>query len=293
MKKTLIKILAFSILVVILLLVSIFRISDVKEIPIKEGIRVVSYNIKYSTSDLADWDDRKLLIYEQILDYEPDSIGIQEADWNWMHGSGSLNEYLDEYDYIGVGRTDGLEAGEYAPIFYLKDKWTVVDSGTFWLSDTPWEPSIGWDAVDYRICTWAKLKNIETEEVYIHYNTHLDHVGEEARINAARLIEEVALNSYYPFVITGDFNVIQGSEVYDEMIDNGLIYDSKKVALDTMSHGTINWFLTLNFRLFPPIDFIFVSSDIQPTIYRVDNTYWHNDKPVSDHYPVIIDFYLK
>lgn len=276
-----------------LLTIFTFTIVKVKSVPEKgDFIRVISYNLKNAASNTDTFDQRKLVIINQIKDYQPDVIGLQEADYGWMTEYGGLPEYLEDYSYIGVGRDDGESSGEFAPIFYLTDKYTVLDSGTFWLSETPDEVSMGWDAACYRIVTWATFEDNETKEVFTHYNTHFDHIGEVAQFESAKLLREVAEECETKFVITGDFNVLQGSKTYDKIVESESIYDSKKIAEDSMSHGTANWFLAINVMLIPPIDFIFVSEDINVLNYRVDNTYWFDDLPVSDHYPVIVDLSL-
>lgn len=291
------KILLGVLCVIILIVAFIFYIPKVKPVgdKAKGDIRIMSYNLKYSSSDYESWEKRKVIIADQILRYMPDSLGIQEGDEGWMRDSGGLPDLLKEkYSYVGVGRTDGKTRGEYAAVFYLKEKFEVMDSGTFWISQNQDQPSIGWDAVDYRICTWAKLKNKETGEVYTHFNTHLDHVGKEARMKGAELLLEKLEDCETPAVLTGDFNVLQWSKEYKVLAKSKTLDDAKYIAEDSMSYGTINWFYKLNFRFFLPIDFCFVSRDsIEVSKYRVDNTYYSDDKPVSDHYPVIVDMKIK
>lgn len=294
MIKRIRKILIGVVVIISVLLVLTFTIIKVPSVEDKgDSIRVLSYNIKNAASNMETFDDRKLVIINQIKDYNPDFIGFQEADYAWMSVYGGLPEYLEEYSFVGVGREDGETSGEYAPIFYLKDKYEVIDSGTFWLSETPEEVSIGWDASTYRIVTWARFRDKETNEEITHYNTHFDHIGEEAQFNSAIVLKDTVEQCETPFFITGDFNVLQGSKPYKEITNSDKISDSKKVASDSMSHGTVNWFKPLNVKFIPPIDFVFVSTDIIVHTYRVDNTYWFNDLPVSDHYPVIVDIDIK
>lgn len=278
--------------IILVCLYYIFHIVKVK--PVLElkadNIRIMSYNIKYAGSDYEQWEKRKDKLAQQILEYRPDSIGIQEGDYEWMSEYGGLPELLEGYDFVGVGRDDGGSLGEYAAIFYLRDKYEVIDEGTFWLSETSETPSLGWDAACNRICTWVLLRNKDTGEVYKHYNTHLDHVGKVARIKGINLLLNEIEKCEIPFVLTGDFNITQDSSNYKLIIDSGLLEDSKFAAKDSMSHGTMNWFLHVNFKHFKPIDFCFVSKeDIEVDTYRVDNTYWVAGHPVSDHYPVIVD----
>lgn len=285
------KIISFLLIAIILLFYST-HISKVKEVPIKEDdqIRIMSYNLRYGWSNYDEWKDRKDLIVEQILRYRPDSIGIQEGDGLWMSEDEGLPKMLNGYAYVGVGRDDGEDSGEYAAIFYLEDQYEVLESGNFWLSETPEQPSRGWDAAANRICTWATLKNIDTGEIYTHYNTHLDHKGEQARIKSVELIMAKLDTMTTPLVLTGDFNFFENSSNYDYIVKTTLLDDSKHLASDSMNHGTMNWFKKINLQLLKPIDFCFVSSNsIQVDTYRVDNTYRISRKPVSDHFPIIVD----
>lgn len=289
------RILVILIIVLLLVVFYVFHIPKVKTVPSKgeDQIRIMSYNIRYGASDYEQWLKRKQLLADQIMRYLPDSIGIQEGDEYWMSSGDGLPSMLDGYDYVGVGRDDGNTLGEYAAIFYLVEKYDVTRSGTFWLSDTLDVPSIGWDAVANRICTWATFRNKATGEEYTHFNTHLDHVGENARIESVTLLLDEIKKIDTPVVLTGDFNFFEKSDEYDSIIESNMLSDSKYLAEDSMSHGTMNWFMHVNFKLLRPIDFCFITSDefIVDT-YRVDNSVWLNGKPVSDHYPVIVDVRL-
>lgn len=284
---------SISVMIVITLLWYIFNIPNVKDVPKTEEdqIRVMSYNLRYGWSDHDEWIKRKDLIAAQILEYKPDSIGIQEGDSLWMSEDEGLPAMLEGYDFVGVGRDDGATTGEYAAIFYLKDKYEVVESGNFWLSETPEKPSIGWDAVTFRICSWVTLRDVEKGNIYTHYNTHLDHKGENARAKSASLIIEKVSKLTTPSVITGDFNFFEHSDEYDMIVKSGTLKDSKYIAEDSMNHGTMNWFLPINLQLLRPIDFCFITDEsITVDTYRVDNSYRLDRKPISDHFPIIIDF---
>ena len=124
-------------------------------LPQAGSYRIMTYNLRYSASDYTAWENRRNAIIQLIFDYQPDSIGLQEADWGWMD---FLPNALQNYSYYGVGRNDGDTQGEYAPIFYLSDKFILIDNDTFWLSETPEEPSYGWDANNRRICSYVVLK---------------------------------------------------------------------------------------------------------------------------------------
>jgi endonuclease/exonuclease/phosphatase family metal-dependent hydrolase len=127
---------------------------------------------------------------------------------------------LPDYDYVGVGRTDGATKGEYSPVFFLKEKFDVLEKGNFWLSETPDVPgSVGWDAALERIASYAKLRDKASGKIFMAVNTHFDHVGVTARRESAKLImkkiQEIV--GEQPAVVTGDFNVTEDDEAYETM----------------------------------------------------------------------------
>ena len=174
-------------------------------------MRVMSFNIRCTNVGSDSWEDRIGIVSQTMLESEADSIGVQEATPEWM---ATLKETVGEkYAYVGVGRDDGDNEGEYSAVFYLKDKYTAVDSGTFWLSETPDKVSFGWDAACRRVCTWVVLENKETGEKYVHLNSHFDHVGITARKYSVDLILNKASEyADLPVVFTADMNVRQGSD---------------------------------------------------------------------------------
>ena len=145
----------------------------------EDALRVMSFNIRCTNVGSASWEDRIGIVSQTMLDSEADSIGVQEATPEWM--ATLKNTVSEKYAYVGVARDDGANEGEYSAIFYLKDKYDVIDSGTFWLSKTPEKPSLGWDAACKRICTWVHLNDKESGEEYVHMNSHFDHIGIAAR----------------------------------------------------------------------------------------------------------------
>jgi endonuclease/exonuclease/phosphatase family metal-dependent hydrolase len=193
---------------------------------------------------------------------------------------------MKKYSYIGVGREDGKTKGEYSPILYRKDTFEVLDSGTFWLSDTPSQISVGWDAALERICSYARFLNRQSGKEFWMFNTHFDHIGVQARANAARLIVKKinALNtSSLPVVITGDFNL----EPYEEPIQimqSSFEDVQKELASIEPNYGTFNGFNTLSSGE-RRIDYIFQKgfklSEVGHLWLKTKNGYW-----LSDHHPV-------
>ncbi len=294
MKLTKRKIIILGIIALIILLLAIILPWNKKSIPIKNqnDTRIISYNLKYVDESLDNFNDRKDLMIETLISYDADILALQEANYGWMNEYNGLPTYLDEYSYVGVGREDGDSQGEYASIFYKTDKYEVLESNTIWLSDTPNEVSIGWDASTYRIMTSATFKDLETGDIFTVYNTHLDHIGKEAKKNSIELILETIKENKNPHILAGDFNIPSIFGDYKKFTN--ILDDSKNIANSSMKHGTINYNSNLLFMHVIRIDYIMMSkNDFEVSNYRVDPSVKFEDKPISDHFPIIVDFKLK
>ena len=176
--------------------------------PERENIDVMTFNIRYDNPDdgLFGWDSRKEMVYWLIEKYDPDILGVQEALKGQMD---ELDETLSGYRWSGAGRDDGVCGGEYVPVFYKKDRFMLADEGQFWLSEKPAEPgSMGWDAACTRMVSWIKLKEISSGYEYFVFNTHFDHMGEQARLNSAQLLSDSVryIAMLKPVIIMGDLN---------------------------------------------------------------------------------------
>lgn len=245
-------------------------------------VRVVSFNLRCTGFGKTSVAYRAPLMEAQLKAVDADSMGFQEANYRWMS---YLIKHLDGYDYVGVSRTNGKNLGEFSPIFYKKDKYDVVVSDTFWLSETPEKVgSKDWDSGNIRICTWAMLRNKTTGECYVHFNTHLDHISSEARENQMKvLLERIKpFEGKYPIVLTGDFNDTTESAMYAEATQ--ALNDSRLVAPKTDDMYTFH-----NYGIEEElIDFIFVSEDVEPLVYHVIDDKI-NDVFLSDHYGIYVD----
>ena len=150
----------------------------------KSMCRVMSYNIWYANPDAGEniWDNRRDGVAQAILDQKMDIAGLQEV---LIHQLNDLESRLEEYSYVGVARDDGKQQGEFAPLFFHKKRFKLLDSGNFWLSEYPDSAgSRGWDAACVRIVTWAKLKDLKSRKTFFAFNTHFDHEGDTARLRA-------------------------------------------------------------------------------------------------------------
>lgn len=242
-----------------------------------EIVRIMSFNVRDGEFD------REEIVPQVVADYMPDSVGFQECEGTWYL---TLKTYLPDYEIIGVGRWTGIkQLGESTAIMYRKDKYKLVDWGTFWLSETPYIPSIGWDANYARTCTWAILENKESGEQYAHFNTHLDNSGWKARVNGLDMILSRIAEFDMPVVLTGDFNFSTGTAVYRQLTtaltnvsDIAQIADSGGTA-----HGYAGGIGTA------PIDFICINDKIDTVkTYKIIRDKY-NDRYVSDHYPIYSD----
>lgn len=246
-------------------------------------MRIMTFNLLCQGKDEHVMKNRRELATRTIVEHRPDSVGVQEATPEWMKW---LSSHLSDYAYVGVGRDNGKKRGEYSAIFYLKDKYKVIDSGTFWISATPEKPSMGWDACCKRICTWAVLEHIEIGQQYAHINTHLDHRGALARTNGIKMILDKAASFDMPVVCTGDFNLFEAGPLYEQLM-GGVLRDAKHLAPDTMKSATFHAF-KLPGDESSVIDYVLVNSKVKPLVYRVV-TEGIDGKVVSDHHPVYAD----
>lgn len=254
-----------------------------------DAIRIMSFNIRFGDLGNLSAEDRFDDVETVIEKGHPDSIGLQEATPEWM---GYLTENLEEYTYVGVGRDDGVNTGEYAAIFYLKDKYTAIDSGTFWLSDTPDVPSKGWGADCYRICTWVILENNETKETYVHMNSHFDFANEDVKYNSAKMINEKAKEFVgMPVVFTADMNFSEDSVYYNSFVDEGVFLNTKDVAEDTMDYLTYHDRMPLT-HTDSVIDYIMINDKFDAEVYRVVTAATEGHY-ASDHFPLYADITLK
>mgnify|MGYP004444304613 CR=1 FL=1 len=257
-------------------------------------LSVVSFNIRMSYTDTLDgencWNNRRDAAMRFLNETAPDLVGCQEVLPN--QGIYMKEKLGAKYAYYGVGRESGVEdgEGEAMMIFVKKNRFKILDQGTFWLSETPDEVSVGWDACCHRTVTWAKIKDKKAGKEIYFFNTHFDHCGNWAREEEGKLIakkiKEISGNSGAPVFLTGDFNSNVGSpalEPVKEMMNNARLSapitdestTSNSFGRDGPDHVNI-------------IDHIFFMN-AQPAVYKVENGDW-GVKYISDHYPIRAEF---
>lgn len=263
-----------------------------------QSVNIMTYNIRLDTKadGINEWSNRIEKVSQLIKVNNPDLLGVQEALHNQMK---DLKSNLEEYEFVGVGRDDGKEKGEYSAIFYKKDKFEVIAQNTFWLSETPALPgSKSWDAAITRVVTYAVFKDKSSGKSFAYFNTHFDHIGKEARKNSATLIKtQIAAlklpslpNKKIPLIVSGDFNSEPTDEPYTIMIDRSIVKLVDARPSNDLS-GTFCGFEVGAIKC-KTIDYIFHSSHWKSSNYKV---FQNNDGKYypSDHLPVMATFTLK
>ena len=257
-------------------------ISSAKKVSGPDTLSVISFNIRMGEGKdgTNSWQFRCPATIYMLRDKQPDIFGLQEAyDYQVLF----IRENMLDYRSVGVGREDGKHEGEHMSIFYNKKKISLLKWGTFWLSETPEKPSMGWDAACFRTATWALMKDKRSGHKFYYVNTHLDHVGKTAqREGLALIVERIrAINpDGYPMVLTGDFNVESSDPVLTDL--NKMMKDARVTAERTDSLNSFNgWGKSSSV-----IDYIYYSGFSScPKFETVQKKY--GDFPfISDHYPV-------
>lgn len=257
-------------------------------------LTVLTTNVRYGKADDGEnsWEFRKDELAAAIKEVKADIIGTQEA-LNFQKKF--FDRKLKGYASVGVAREDGKEDGEYAAIFYRKDRFKAVECGNFWLSETPDVPGLGWDAACTRIATWAFLEEKATGKRFFFVNTHLDHVGVVARREGVKLLCRKAheIGGDCPMVITGDFNSSKDSDDIKYVKGLGLIhaYDiaSEKKLNPSSYHGYTDY--SVMAQRIPAanqpdiIDFIFMSEGSCSYYEMLPQK--RNGRFISDHCPIM------
>jgi endonuclease/exonuclease/phosphatase family metal-dependent hydrolase len=249
--------------------------------------KLITYNIRYDNPNDGEdiWENRKNKMAGLLNYYEPSFLGIQEG---LLHQVEYLDSCLLRYDYIGVGRDDGKQQGEYCAIFYDTTKYRVIMDSTFWLSETPDTPSNGWDANLNRICTYGLFKDLHTEQKIWVMNTHFDHRGEMAREHSARLILkriELINEEHLPLVLMGDFNAT--SEQKPVQILKAKLSDAMEISEKPFygPPGTSNGFR--EDEIVRRIDYFF-TLNVKVLSYSHIDDRRDNNHHISDHLPVLM-----
>jgi len=265
------------------------------------SIRVMTYNIRYENAGdtgVISWANRKDFIRSTILFHNAGIIGMQEV----LH---SQLMYFDsafsDYAHTGVGREDGHEKGEYAPIFFSKKLFERMNDSTFWLSQTPARVSKGWDAALERICSWVELKDKRSGKLFFVFNTHFDHLGKLAREESAKLVlsEIRRIAGIRPVILTGDFNTAENTSPISivtgkEQPEDFLLLDASHIS-KLPHHGSYPTFCGFNVMkgvIGDRIDYIFVSPGTEVLSHATLTDFEGAHFP-SDHFAVFSEVVLK
>ena len=249
---------------------------------------IISYNIRYDNNwDIENsWEIRRSNIIQILIKYSPSIIGIQEGLLNQVQ---YINNSLINYDYVGVGRDDGKEKGEFCAIYFDTTRYVLLKNSTFWLSETPDTISVGWDAALERICTYGLFKDRITKKEFWVFNTHFDHMGIIAREKSSGLIlkriKKINRQSL-PVILMGDFNSIPNSPPVKEIVTE--LSDALQISLQKLHGpgGTFNGF-NEDLPIEKRIDYIF-TKNLKVLSYTHVNDRLENNRHISDHLPVMI-----
>lgn len=254
-------------------------------------IKVMSFNVKNGGEGVNTVDVRQPRILELFQNYYPDLIGYQEVTKDWIDWFSS-DAFSELYAFYGKPRDPSKSNSEYSLIMYNYKKFTLLDSGDFWLNEevlsdpTSASTAIGWDAALPRCCSWIRLEDINTKTQFVIMNVHFDHKGMQAVIHSSELMLKMADSWDIPVIITGDFNSSEYSAAYG-VLSSGNYDNTKYIAETTMSWATSPGFFKKGTQYGEVIDHILISKDT----FMVDSysviTQDFGGGRVSDHYPII------
>lgn len=250
------------------------------------SLGVMTFNIRLDTREDGKnaWPYRKAAVIEMLQNTHPAIIGFQEV---LHHQVEEIAKGLRGYVHFGVGRDDGKQGGEYCPIFFDSKVFSLIDSKTLWLSETPDLPgSLGWDAGCKRLVSVVLLKEKSSgKELYV-LNTHFDHQGEKARIESAKMIsrlyQEMIQNA--PVILLGDLNASSETEIYRILTEQSSLKDAQTIAerKDEVDNCTFTGF---DGDSCEHIDFIWMPQNAKVNLYKIIL----NQTPqgwLSDHRPI-------
>ena len=269
-------------------ILSVFILFTISSSIYSQPHSLISYNIRYDNNwDVENsWKIRRKKISQILIQYSPSIVGIQEGLLNQVQ---YIDSSLINYDYVGVGRDDGKEKGEFCAIYFDTTRYVLLKNSTFWLSETPDTISVGWDAALERICTYGLFKDRITRKAFWVFNTHFDHIGIIAREKSSELIlkkiNKINRQSL-PVILMGDFNSIPNSPPVKEIITE--LSDALQISLEKLQgpRGTFNGF-NEDLPIEQRIDYIFTNK-LKVLSYTHINDRLDNNRHISDHLPVMI-----
>ena len=230
-----------------------------------QELTVMTLNMRYDNPEdgANNWRFRRERIAELIRSEAVDLLGTQEVLANQFD---DLQALLPGYRAVGVGREDGARAGEFNAVFFRSDRFELLDSGVFWLSENPETPgSKGWDGACERLATWTVLRDKSGGEL-LFINTHLDHIGEQARREGvALLLRRIeTLRAGRPVILTGDFNAEPSSAVVARVVADSALRSAWDTApIRSGSAWSFSDFGQLPEEERPLIDYVFYGGGLE------------------------------
>jgi len=255
-------------------------------------VKVMTFNIRVDTilDGFHRWKQRKEMVVDTINSNAADVIGLQEAEMDQVQ----LIQYaLPQYHNYAIGRKNGRTRGETCAIFFRKDRFMVLETGTFWFSDTPTVPGTkDWGNLWPRICSWVHLLDRTTRTGFYVYNVHMDNLSQNSREKSADLLADkiAARRTLDPFIVMGDFNM---------SADNPAMKHLQQVGYRADYTNTVDAWSSVHFMEpkigtrhgfdgdtdGPMIDHIRLCNNIIPLEVNVDQRNYDGKYP-SDHFPV-------
>lgn len=259
----------------------------------------MSYNVRNSNAPDGDnaWGRRIDVFFEPIARHQPDLIGFQEV---LAAQHDEITRRLEEFAFTGVARDDGKRRGEWALIGYRKKRFSIVNQGDFWLSETPAViGSKSWDAALTRICSWARLRDNASGRELVFANTHFDHKGVVARQEASRVLSQqlAVIAAGVPAILAGDLNITEDNPAYAVLVRPdapGAIrwIDAYRAVRSSRQPDEASFHAFKGTVAGSRIDFIFHTRDFQATAADIDR-FSRDGRFPSDHYPVTAVLVLK
>ena len=245
----------------------------------KVEVKVMSYNIRHTgekkDTGVKHWDARKFATINMMRAEKPDVVGMQEVKADQKD---YLIEQLPEYQPVMQSKSNTKF------IMFRKDRFTLLDQGNFWLSETPDVPSKGWGSISERATLWIKLKENATGKEFYVFNTHLDVKSREARIKGAAMCTQQMkkiCGTRTPQFIVGDMNSFEVDELlkFEEALK-----DARKTSKETNHQPTYNGFGKTD------VDFAhdhIYYLNAKPVRFQLLNGKNYGVEFISDHFPIM------
>ena len=274
---------------------SMFMVIATTTTSLGQEITVATYNMRYNIPEQfkkdsikgIDWPQRFPVMTAMIQFHDFDIFGTQECLYYQLQ---DVQKLLPQYTYQGVGRDDGKQGGEHNAIFYKVDRFKLLKTGNFWLSETPDHPSMGWNATCcYRMCTWVYLEDLFSGRKLYVFNTHFDYQKNFVRNESSKLIlkkiKEIAGRN--TVILMGDLNGDRNSEWYKRIANFETLRDTYNyVEIPYQVNGSFNGFGSRN-NSDRVIDHVFVSAHLTPLKWGILTDTYYGKYP-SDHFPIMV-----